>query len=122
MLEEKLCTQQQLDAIKDKAFNTIEISTKFGIDSPLPNPADVAKDVYVEETYPAQLIESEKATSKKVAEATDAFEKALATSTAKTKKEAADSARATDKSPVRYGDLIDSAGCFAGAGRRNEAR
>jgi pyruvate/2-oxoglutarate/acetoin dehydrogenase E1 component len=58
----------------------------------------VAKDVYVEEIYPAQLIESEKATSKKVSEATIAFEKALATSTAKTKKEAADSARAQIKS------------------------
>jgi len=98
LLAESLCTEQQLDAIKDKAFNTIEISTKFGLDSPLPNAADVAKDVYVEETYPAGLIESEKATSKKVAEATSAFEKALATSTAKTKKEAADSARALIKS------------------------
>jgi len=98
LLGEKLCTQQQLDQIKDKAFNTIETATKFGLDSPWPNPADVAKDVYVEETYPAGLIESEKATSKKVMEATIAFEAALASSTAKTKKEAAEQAKAEVKS------------------------
>ena len=98
LLADGLCTEKQLDEIKDKAFNAIEIATQFSIDSPWPNPADVAKDVYVEESYPEKLIESEKATSKKVAEATIAFEKALASSTAKTKKEAADNARARIKS------------------------
>ncbi len=98
LLADSLCTEDQLDAIKDKAFDTIEAATKFGLDSPWPNPADVTKDVYVEETYPAELIESEKATSKKVAEATAAFETALASSTAKTKKEAAENAKAQIKS------------------------
>ena len=84
LLAEKLCTQQQLDEIKDKAFATIEAATKFGIDSPWPNIADLANDVYVEETYPAELIASDKATSAKITEATAAFESALASSTAKT--------------------------------------
>jgi len=98
LLADSLCTEEKLDEIKDRAFNTIETATKFGLDSPWPNPADVAKDVYVEETYPAELIESEKATSKKVMEATAVFEAALASSTAKTKKEAAEQAKAVIKS------------------------
>ncbi len=98
LLTEKLCTQEQLDQIKDKAFNTIEAATKFGLDSPWPNPAEVDKDVYVNETYPPDVIEADKTTSKKVAEATDAFDAALASSTAKTKKEATDYAKAQIKS------------------------
>lgn len=98
LLGEKLCAQQQLDEIKDKAFNTIETATKFALDSPWPDTADLTKDVYVEESYPPELIESERATSKKVMEATAAFEAALASSTAKTKKEAAEQAKAEVKS------------------------
>ncbi len=98
LLDEELSTQEQLDEIKDKAANTIEAATKFGLDSPWPNPADLTKDVYVEETYPAELIESEEATSKRVIEATAAFETALASSTAKTKKEATEKTKAQIKS------------------------
>ncbi len=98
LLTDSLCTEKELDEIKDKATNTIETATKFGMDSPWPNPADLCKDVYVEETYPAELIESEKATSKKVMQASTAFEAARASSTAKTKKEATEQARAEIKS------------------------
>ena len=93
LLTEKLCTEKQLDQIKDKAFATIETATQFGMDSPWPNVADLAKDVYVEETYPAELIDADRALSVKVAEATAAFEAAFASSTAKTKKEAAEQAK-----------------------------
>jgi pyruvate/2-oxoglutarate/acetoin dehydrogenase E1 component/TPP-dependent pyruvate/acetoin dehydrogenase alpha subunit len=98
LLTESLCTQEQLGRIKDKAFATIEAATQFGLDSPWPNAADLTKDVYVEETYPDELIEADKAASAKVAEATAAFEAALASSTAKTKKEATEQARAKIKS------------------------
>jgi 2-oxoisovalerate dehydrogenase E1 component len=98
LLSESLCTQQKLDEIKDKAFATIETATQFGLDSPWPNVADLTKDVYVEETYPAELIASEKETAAKVMEATTAFEAALASSTAKTKKEATEQARNQIKS------------------------
>jgi len=98
LLDEELSTQEQLDEIKDKAANTIEAATKFGLDSPWPNPADLTKDVYVEETYPTELVESEEAASKRVTEATDAFETALASSAAKTKKEATEKAKAQIKS------------------------
>ena len=66
LLVDKLCTEAQLDEIKDKAFEAIEAATKFGIDSPWPDVADLAKDVYVDETYAAEIVESDKANSAKV--------------------------------------------------------
>jgi len=87
LVSEGLCTEAELDAIKDGAFNSIETATQFGLDSPWPNAADVDKDVYVTETYPADVIAADKATSTKVAEATVVFEEALAASAAQTKKE-----------------------------------
>jgi pyruvate/2-oxoglutarate/acetoin dehydrogenase E1 component len=81
-----------LDQIKDKAFAAIETATQFGKDSPWPNIADLTKDVYVEETYETELIASDKTTATKVTEATAAFEAALASSTAKTKKAATEEA------------------------------
>jgi 2-oxoisovalerate dehydrogenase E1 component len=98
LTSEGLCKDAELDAIKDQAFQTIETATQFGIDSPWPNPADVAKDVYVDETYPADVVEADQQTSTKVVEATAAFEAALAASTAKTKKERTEEASAQIKS------------------------
>jgi 2-oxoisovalerate dehydrogenase E1 component len=93
LLTEKLCTQEQLDRIKDTAFATIETATKFGIDSPWPDTVDLTKDVYVDETYPSELFDTDKTLGAKVAEATAAFQAALASSTAKTKKEATEQAK-----------------------------
>jgi pyruvate/2-oxoglutarate/acetoin dehydrogenase E1 component len=120
LLDEKLCTQEQLDEIRDKAFSTIETATKFGLDSPWPRPADLAKDVYVEETYPAELIESEKATSEKVTEATAAFEKAMASSTAKTKKEKTEQSKAQIKS--QFGMDVMTIGQAVSAAQAEEMR
>ncbi len=92
------CTEQELDQIKDKAFATIETATQFAMSSPLPNPADVDKDVYVPESYPAHVVANAQSIGAKVREATEAFKKLVASSTAKTKKEAADQARAEIKS------------------------
>jgi pyruvate/2-oxoglutarate/acetoin dehydrogenase E1 component/TPP-dependent pyruvate/acetoin dehydrogenase alpha subunit len=118
LLAEKLCTQQQLDEIKDKAFATIETATKFGMDSPWPNIADLTNDVYVEESYPAELIASDKATSAKVTEATAAFAYALASSTAKTKKEATEQARNEIKS--KFGMDIMTIGQAVSAAQAEE--
>jgi len=120
LLDEKLCDQKQLDRIKDRAFETIETATKFGLDSPWPNPADLTDDVYVEETYPTELIESEKATSAKVMEATDAFNTALASSTAKTKKEATGQAKAQIKS--QFGMDVMTIGQAVSAAQAEEMR
>jgi 2-oxoisovalerate dehydrogenase E1 component len=98
LVSEGHCTEPELDGIKDKSFATIEAATHFAMNSPWPNPADVAKDVYVQESYPAQVVESEKATAAKVQEATAAFQKLVASSTAKTKKEATEQAKAQVKS------------------------
>ncbi len=87
LITEKLATQEQLDEIKQKANDTIEAATQFGIDSPWPDVADLEKDVYVSETCESALIDKERQTAAKAVEATAAFEKAMAASTAKTKKE-----------------------------------
>jgi 2-oxoisovalerate dehydrogenase E1 component len=120
LLAEGLCTDEQLDQIKDKAFAAIEEATKFGLDSPWPNPADVTKDVYVAETYPAELIESEKATSAKVMEATAAFKAALTSSTAKTRKEAAEQAKAQVRST--FGMDVMTIGQAVSAAQAEELR
>ncbi len=93
LTSEGLCKEDELDAIKDKANETIEAATQFGLDSPWPDPADVLKDVYVDETYPADVVEADAETSTKVMEATEVFESALAASTARTKKEKTEEAR-----------------------------
>ena len=87
LLDEKLCPEKQLDQIKDKAFETIETATKFGVDSPWPDVADLTKDVYIELSYDNDVIEADKINSRKAAEATQAFDAAMAASTARTKKE-----------------------------------
>jgi len=87
LLAEKLCTQQQLDDIKNTAFETIETATKFGADSPWPDVADLEKDVYVPESCHRNVIETDRANSAKVMQATEAFNDAMAASTARTKKE-----------------------------------
>ena len=120
LLAEKLCTAEQLDQIKDKAFATIEAATKFGMNSPWPNTADLTKDVYVEETYEPSLIESERATSAKVMEATAVFEVALASSTGKTKKEATERARAVVKS--KFGMDVMTIGQAVSAAQADELR
>ena len=93
LLEENLASPEELDRIKDTAFNTIEQATQFGLDSPWPDPADVCKDVYVEETYPAEVVEQDKVMSKKVAQATEVFHKTVASSNARTKKQAVEQAK-----------------------------
>ncbi|HPS56209.1 MAG TPA: dehydrogenase E1 component subunit alpha/beta, partial [Sedimentisphaerales bacterium] len=87
LTDDKLCTEKELDAIKDDAFARIEQATKFGIDSAWPKVSELTKDVYVEESYDAGLLEQEKKTASKVSKATAAFETAMANSSAKTKKD-----------------------------------
>ena len=87
LIDDKLCSEKELDAIKDAAFESIEQSTKFGIDSAWPKASELAKDVYVEESYDPALVEQERKTALEVAKATAAFEEAASSSTAKTKKE-----------------------------------
>jgi pyruvate/2-oxoglutarate/acetoin dehydrogenase E1 component len=120
LLGEGLCTEAQLDAIRDRANAVIEAATQFGMDSPWPNPADVAKDVYVDETYPAEVIKAEKATGAKVMEATAAFEAAVKSSAAKTKKEATEQARVQIK--AKFGMDIMTIGQAVSAAQAEELR
>jgi len=120
LLSEELYTVEQLDETKDKANATIEAATQFGLDSPWPNPADLTKDVYVEESYPAEVVKADKATSAKVAEAAAAFEAALASSTAKTKKAATEEARSVIKS--KFGMDIMTIGQAVSAAQADELK
>jgi len=87
LLAEGLATEQQLDAIRDNAENTIETATKFGIESPWPDTADLTRDVYFPESYDDSLVEAEKEMTVKVATATRHFEQLMSSSTARTRKE-----------------------------------
>jgi len=120
LASEGLCTDEELDKIKDTAFATIETATQFGIDSPWPNPADLTKDVYVDESYPADVVETDKQTSARVMEATGTFETALAASTAKTKKERTEEARATIQS--QFGMNVMTMGQAVVAAQAEEMR
>ena len=120
LLGEGLCTEAQLDAVRDKANAAIEAATQFGMDSPWPNPADLAKDVYVEETCPAEVIKAEKATGAKVMEATAAFEAAVKSSAAKTKKEATEQAKVQIK--AKFGMDIMTIGQAVSAAQAEELR
>ncbi len=120
LLSDNLCSEQQLDRIKQTAFETIEAATQFGLDSPWPNPADLTKDVYVEESYPDELIESEKAVSAKVMEAAAALEDILVSASGRTKKEAAETARSHIKS--QYGMDIMTIGQAVATAQAEEIR
>lgn len=120
LLAEKLATERQLDEIKQKAFDTIEAATKFGTDSPWPDAADLAKDVYVSESYNAKLIQDEKQAAAKVAEATAAFEKVMASSTAKTKKDKTEQSKGQVKS--QFGMTVCTIGQAVSAAQAEEMR
>ncbi len=94
LLKEGLATKDELDAIRDKAEATIEAATQFGLDSAWPDVADLAKDVYVTESYAENVIEAEKASAANALKATAAFEEAMAAIQAKTKKERTEKAKA----------------------------
>lgn len=120
LLNDGLATTERLDEIKDKAFATIETATQFGKDSAWPDPADVCKDVYVEQKYSEELVSGEKETAVKVAEATDAFNASLASSEARTKKEATEQAKAEVRS--RFGMDVMTIGQAVAAAQGEEMR
>ena len=120
LLEEKLCIQKELDAIKEKANKTIEDATQFGIDSAWPDTAELAKDVYVEESYSASDIKAETDLAAKAAQATAAYQKALATVPGKTRKEKGENAQAQIKE--QFGMDILTIGAAVVAAQAEEMR
>ncbi len=93
LISEKLATPEEIKAIETAAFDSIEEATKFAIESPWPNPKDLAKDVYVEETYTEAQYAFDAENSTKATKATKAFEEALATAAGATKKEKTENAK-----------------------------
>lgn len=82
----KLATESELEAIRARAEKTIEDATQFSINSPNPDPKYLAKDVYVEESYSADVIAKDKENGQKALAATDAYEAALKSIEGKTKR------------------------------------
>ncbi len=101
LLSEKLATQEELDEIKADADKTINDATEFALNSPWPDPKDLAKDVYVEESYSQAQHSLDEDLSKKSLEATDAFTKALESAEGKTKKEKSENAKAKIKADYK---------------------
>lgn len=93
LLAEKLATEQQLEKIKEKALQTIDRAAQFGLDSPWPNPAHLTDDVYVEESYPDEVIQRDREISPKVLEATRAFDAAVRAGSGGSKKQITDQAK-----------------------------
>lgn len=104
LLDEKLASQEELDAIRARAEKTIEQATQFAMDSPWPRPEELSKDVYVEESYPADVLAKDKDNAKKAMVATRDYESLLKTLEGKTKKEIADKAKERIKS--EYGMTV----------------
>lgn len=93
LLDEKLATAEELEAIRLQGLKAIDAATDFATNSPWPDPKQLAKDVYVEESYPADTIAKDHENAPKAIKATETYEKLLKTIEGKTKKEISEKAR-----------------------------
>jgi 2-oxoisovalerate dehydrogenase E1 component len=66
MIEEGSFSEEEVEAIKKKAHDTIEIAAKFAMESPFPDPKDLTKDVYVEIDYDSSVMHRDRDLSRKV--------------------------------------------------------
>jgi pyruvate/2-oxoglutarate/acetoin dehydrogenase E1 component/TPP-dependent pyruvate/acetoin dehydrogenase alpha subunit len=60
LLEQGIATQQELDAVEELAQDKMAKATEFALNSPMPDPSEVEKDVYVLNPPTAAAIETEK--------------------------------------------------------------
>jgi pyruvate dehydrogenase E1 component alpha subunit len=52
ILKKKYASEKALDEMEDKIIEDVEASVEFAENSPLPDPSELFKDVYVEDDYP----------------------------------------------------------------------
>jgi pyruvate dehydrogenase E1 component alpha subunit len=52
ILKKKYASEKALELMEDKIIEDIEASVEFAENSPLPDPSELFKDVYVEDNYP----------------------------------------------------------------------
>lgn len=52
IMQKKLATEKEIEAINDRVKNEVEEAVKFSEESPFPDPSAVYEDVYVEKDYP----------------------------------------------------------------------
>ena len=60
LLDAKVATQEELDAVENRAEKAIEKATEFALASPMPDPAEVEQDVYVLSNPTPAEIEAER--------------------------------------------------------------
>jgi 2-oxoisovalerate dehydrogenase E1 component len=60
LLDTKLATQEELDAVENRAEKAIEKATEFALASPMPDPSEVEQDVYVLSNPTPAEIEAER--------------------------------------------------------------
>lgn len=95
--EEELASEEEMEGIRVQALKAIDTATDFATNSPWPDPKDLAKDVYVEESYPSEVVAKDKEYAPKALKATETYEKLMKTLEGKTKKEISEKARAAIK-------------------------
>lgn len=78
MLDEGLFTREEIDRIAETARETIEQATRFALDSPWPDPAQVALDVEVPLENTPEEVSAEKALAERVRQAQAVLDEALA--------------------------------------------
>jgi 2-oxoisovalerate dehydrogenase E1 component len=93
LVEEKLATAEELEAIRLQGLKAIDTATDFATNSPWPDPKYLDKDVYVEESYPADTVAKDREQAAKSIRATETYEKLMKTLDGKTKKEIGEKAR-----------------------------
>ena len=52
ILKKKYASEKALELMEDKIIEDVEASVEFAENSPLPDPSELFKDVYVEDNYP----------------------------------------------------------------------
>ncbi|MHB1295132.1 MAG: alpha-ketoacid dehydrogenase subunit alpha/beta [Anaerolineae bacterium] len=73
LLEAGIVTQEELDAIEEKAAEALEKATQFAISSPSPDPAEVEQDVYAPYVVTPSEVEAERRLRERVRAEPDKF-------------------------------------------------
>jgi len=114
MLQEKLFTKEEIDRLAAAAEGTIEEATRFALESPWPDPGDVALDVWIPLTHTPEEISHERALAERVREAQAVLDHALASRGSRSQKDVIESASRTIRED--YGmDVMTMAQALAAA-------
>jgi 2-oxoisovalerate dehydrogenase E1 component len=66
LVEASVATQEEVDAVLAHAQEAIERATEFALSSPMPDPSEVANDVYAPDFWTPAMVEAERALRERV--------------------------------------------------------